>query len=77
MNIDINLWENKSRMRLRIKNLGTMVMSISAVNIFYKIINKNWILTSINGLFLISVIPLFISYTKWEKIPPKEEENGK
>lgn len=72
MKIDISLWDFPSRMRERIKNLATMVMSISAVNGFALIIYKNWILVAINFIFLLATLPVFISYSKWQKEPPKE-----
>lgn len=70
--IDSTLWNNPRRMRERIRNLGTSVMSLSAVNGFYTLGQKNWIMFGINCLFFLTMLPLFISYSKWSKEPPQE-----
>lgn len=73
VNIDMSLWNNPRRMRERIRNLGTSVMSLSAVNGFYMVIQKNWLLLGINCLFFLTMLPLFISYSKFQKeVPPME-----
>lgn len=72
MKIDTSLWNNPERMRIRIKNFGTSIMSLSAVNGFVSLSNQDWIIFGINCLFFITTLPLFISYSKWEKEPPKE-----
>lgn len=71
MKIDISLWDNTQRLRERVKNVATTVMSITAVNGFYMYYNSEWILLAINSLFFIAMIPVFMSYSKWRKLPPK------
>lgn len=73
MKVDVSVWENKNRLVLRIYNLGTMIMSLSATNGLYMVYNKQWIMLGINLLFFLTIIPLFISYSKWKKMPPKYE----
>lgn len=72
--IDISLWTNIRRLRERVKNVATMVMSITAVNGFYMVTEKNWILLGINCIFFLTMIPLFMSYSRFQKEPPKEGE---
>lgn len=74
MKIDTTIWESKTRMKARIKNLATMVASISAVNLFYTLAQKSWIIAGINLLFFASVLPIFMSLTKHEKEPPKQND---
>lgn len=74
MKVDTSLWENKERLQIRIRNIATMVMSLSAVNGFYMLSQKIWILLGINCLFFITTIPLFISWSKYQKEPPKQDE---
>ena len=73
MKIDTSLWESEDRMRIRIKNLGSMVLSITAVNGFITY-GTNWFIFGINCLFFITTVPLFMSYSKWQKEPPKYED---
>jgi len=75
MKIDTSLFNNKERMRIRLLNLATMVMSLSAVNGFYTLSQKAWIFFGINTLFFITTIPVFIAKAKWEKEPPKHNED--
>jgi hypothetical protein len=51
-----------------------MVLSLSFVNGFYASAQGNWLITGINALFFVTTISVFISYSKWQKEPPKEEE---
>lgn len=75
MKIDTRIWNEPSRMRERIRNLATIVLTLSAMNSFILIPTRNWITIGINCLFFILTLPVFISYTKWQKEPPKEVEN--
>ena len=74
MRINIDLWDSKDRMRERIRNIATMVLSLSAVNGFTTF-GENWLVFGINCLFFITTLPIFISYSKWRMKPPKENEN--
>lgn len=72
MNIDISLWTNMKRLRERVRNLATMVLSITAMNVFYTISQKAWLFMSINLLFFLSTLPVFMSWSKFQKEPPQE-----
>lgn len=73
MKIDITMWDDKRRMRERIRNLATMIMSITAVNIFTLASYEAWFILGINVLFFLTEIPLFMSWAKYSKEPPKED----
>lgn len=73
MKIDTSIWENKERMQSRIKNLGTMILSLSAMNMLALVATKQWIVAGINALFFITTLPIFMSWAKYEKEPPKGE----
>ena len=72
--LDISLWMSIDRLRERVRNIATMVLSLSAVNGFYMVSQKSWILLGINVLFFLTTIPLFMSYSKWRKLPPQVEK---
>lgn len=74
MKIDTSVWNNKERMQKRIRDLGKIILSITAVNIFTLISYKSWVVMGINILFFITTIPIFLSWAKYEKEPPYQEK---
>lgn len=75
MKLDTSLWNNLGRARIRIKNLATMLLTLAIINLYNVIATKNWILVAINIIYALTTLPVFLSYGKWQKEPPKEEEN--
>ena len=71
MKIDKSVWNKPDRLRKRIMDLAKIILSITAVNAFYTLSQKNWIIFGINVLFFITTIPVFLSKAKWDKKPPQ------
>ena len=72
MKIDIGLWYNIERLRERVRNFGSIILSICAMNGFYAYTQKGWLVLGLNVFFFITTLPLFLSYGKFQKEPPRQ-----
>lgn len=72
--LDTSIWNNKERMRIRMKNLATMVLTLAIINLYIAIANESWIIVAIDILYAVTTLPLFLSYGKWQKEPPVQEK---
>lgn len=72
--LDTRSWTNPVRMRLTIVNYAKLVLSLTAIHIFFTIQQKNWILLGINILFFLTAITTIISKNKFDKLSAHEKE---
>lgn len=72
MKIDTSVWNNGRNLRKRVHNLATMVLTLAVLNSYTLIANRSWILLGINALYALITVPIFLSWSKWQKQPPKE-----
>lgn len=70
--IDTSLWNNGRNLRARVKNLATMVWTLAVINSYVIIANKSWVVLGINILYVLTTIPVFLSWAKFQKLPPTE-----
>lgn len=71
--IDTRIWDNKERMQERIRNMASLILSLCAMNSYVCISSRNWWILGINGLFFLLTLPVFISWVKYNKDPPRAE----
>ena len=72
MRIDTSIWNNGRNLRRRVKNLATMILTLAVMNLYILVNKKSWIMVGINIFYAITTIPIFLSWAKWQKNPPKE-----
>lgn len=75
MKFNQSSWNNIIRLRISLSNYAKMVASITAVNGFYALSQKNWIILGINIIFFITAMTTIFSKIKFDKLPTNDEVN--
>lgn len=62
------IWENIDRIRNKLISYGQIILTITIANIAIVLLNGSDIMKYIiNGVGLIVLIPMYLSYSKWKK----------